>query len=79
MKNLHDIKYLLNFASVIKKQTLMTIKHTAMKKYKKYKVYTYRSKRGCEAYVKTHSIEEALELARKAGETIELTDLKRIL
>lgn len=50
-----------------------------MKKYKKYKVYTYRSKRGCEAYIKTHSIEEALELARKAGETIELTDLKRIL
>lgn len=47
-----------------------------MKKYKKYTVYTFRSKRGCEAYIKTHSIEEALELARKAGENIELTDLK---
>lgn len=57
----------------------ITIKHTAMKKYKKYTVYTFRSKRGCEAYIKTHSIEEALELARKAGENIELTDLKRML
>lgn len=28
---------------------------------------------------KTHGIEEALELARKAGENIELTDLKRML
>lgn len=46
---------------------------TAMKKYT---VYTFRSKRGCEAYVKTHSIEEALELARKAGENLKLTDLK---
>lgn len=44
---------------------------------KKYKVYTYYSrKRGCEAYIKTHSIEEALELARKAGEDLKLTDLK---
>nr|DAU52268.1 MAG TPA: DNA-directed RNA polymerase subunit alpha [Caudoviricetes sp.] len=43
---------------------------------KKYTVYTFRSKRGCEAYIKTHSIEEALELARKAGENVELTDLR---
>lgn len=47
---------------------------------KKYIVYTYYSrKRGVTMYVKTHSIEEALELARKAGENIELTDLKRML
>ena len=43
---------------------------------KKYTVYTFRSKRGCEAYIKMHSIEEALELARKAGENVELTDLR---
>lgn len=44
---------------------------------KKYKVYTYyRSKRGCEAYVKTHSIEEAIEAARKAGDNLKPTDLK---
>lgn len=43
---------------------------------KKYKVYTYRSKRGCEAYIKVHSIEEAIEAARKAGDNLKSTDLK---
>lgn len=37
MKNLHGIKYMLNFASVIKKQTLIAIKHTHYEE-----VYSYR-------------------------------------
>lgn len=47
---------------------------------KKYIVYTYYSrKRGVTMYVKTHSIEEAIELARKAGDNLKSTDLKRML
>lgn len=57
---------------VLKKSNNKDITHIMSK----YTVYTFRSKRGCEAYVKTHSIEEALELARKAGENLKLTDLK---
>ena len=47
-----------------------------MKK-KNYTVYTYYShKHGKLGYVKTHSVEEAIELARKDGDNIKPTDLQ---
>ena len=42
-----------------------------------YTVYTYYSrKHGSFGYVKTHSVEEAIELARKDGDNIKPTDLQ---
>lgn len=42
-----------------------------------YTVYTYYSrKHGKFGYVKAHSVEEAIELARKDGDNVKPTDLQ---